>query len=123
MAGTDLERPSRGFFLLLCSALRLCIWPVYLYHVFASAERAHVTPYHRASVLLEMGLFLTNLHFLYKNVRPVWTTGRLLTNKTRGFHRTWLDRHPHWQQFAGLFLGREKISMDAPGMNTLAKDE
>mmetsp|Transcript_3603 Transcript_3603/g.6265 ORF Transcript_3603/g.6265 Transcript_3603/m.6265 type:complete len:94 (-) Transcript_3603:12-293(-) len=62
-------------------------------------------------MVLETGLFLTNLNFLYKNIAPIWKTGRLIPGKPKGFHRKWLDRHPLCKRIAGLFLRKEKISM------------
>jgi len=123
MAGTDLELPSRGLFLLMFSVTRVGIWPIYLYHVYVSAERASMTPYHKTSIFLETGLFLTNINFLYKNMLPVWTTGRLMPEKPQGFHRKWFDQHPYCQRVAALFFGREKISMNARGTKALLKND
>lgn len=122
MAGTDLELPSRGMFLLMFSVTRLGVWPTYLYHVYASAARTG-TAFHKVSMVLETGLFLTNINFLYKNISPVWATGRLIPDKPQGFHRKWLDQHPLCQRICGLFLRKEKIMMDMPAVEVVSKED
>ena len=108
---TDMELPSRGLFLFMFSFTRLFVWPTYLFHLFRSATETNATHFHKVSMVLETGLFLTNLNFLYKNLAPIWKTGRLIPGKEEGYHRKWLDNHPLCRRIAGLFLRREKISM------------
>ena len=107
---TDLELPSRGLFLLMFTLTRCFLWPKYLWHLYRSAAANH-TPFHTVSVVLETGLFATNLHFLYKNVAPIWRAGRLLPHQPKGFHRRWLERHPGWKRALGVFLPADKICM------------
>lgn len=107
---TDMELPSRGLFLMMFTFTRVFIWPTYLYHLLKSAAENN-TYFHKASVVLEGGLFLTNIHFLYKNIYPVYKSGRLIPHKPEGFHRKWFDDHPFLQKIAGLFFRKEKISM------------
>ena len=108
---TDMELPSRGLFLFMFTFTRCFVWPTYLFHLFRSATESDATHFHKVSMVLETGLFLTNLNFLYKNLAPIWKTGRLIPGKEEGYHRKWLDNHPTCRRIAGLFLRREKISM------------
>jgi len=113
---TDMELPSRGLFLFMFVLTRCCIWPLYLWHLYASQAQLEAqdqprNPFHKASAVVETGLFLTNLHFLYKNIEPIYRTGRMLPDKPAEFHRRWLDEHPNWKRIAGLFLPKDKISM------------
>lgn len=113
---TDMELPSRGLFLMMFTFTRCFIWPTYLYHLLLSAA-ANDTHFHKVSAVLETGLFLTNLHFLYKNVAPIWKTGRLIPHKPEGFHRKWFDKHPFCKKIAGIFFRKEKISIISPNLS------
>jgi len=111
---TDMELPSRGLFLFMFVLTRCCIWPLYLWHLYASQAELQAqqrTSFHEASIVLETGLFLTNLHFLYKNIAPIYKAGRILPDKPAGFHRKWFDDHPNWKRFVGLFIAKDKMSM------------
>jgi len=120
--GSDMELPSRGLFLFMFSFTRCFIWPTYLFHLFRSATESDATHFHKVSMVLETGLFFTNLHFLYKNIAPIWETGRLMPNKPKGFHRGWLGKHPNYKPVAGLFLRREKISMSPDSLDSSMSD-
>lgn len=119
LVDTDLELPSRGLFLLMFGFTRCLVWPAYLRRLYTEAAGGDATRFHTVAVVLETCLFATNLRFLYKNVAPVWRTGRLLPHKPRGFHRRWLDRHRVCRRVSGVFLRDNKLAL-SPSVADLA---
>merc|ERR1712188_261073 len=78
--GTEWEMPSRGVFVLMFTFSRCYLWPMYIRNLYQEALSKN-TNYHLVGAILETGLFLTNLHFLYKNIAPIWQSGRLMHRK------------------------------------------
>lgn len=117
LKGTDMELPSRGLFLMMFTLTRCYIWPMYLRQLYSTAA-AHDTYYHKVGSVLETGLFLTNIHFLYKNIAPIVKSGRLMPRKPRGYHRRWLDKHPSVKKAASFFMSEERLSL-SPSLASL----
>lgn len=120
LTGTDMELPSRGVFLMMFTFTRCFVWPMYLWHLYSTAA-TNDTYFHKVSAVLETALFLTNIHFLYKNIAPIWKTGRLMPHKPKGFHREWFDEHPSCQKVASVFFRQDKLSM-SPGSASSVSD-
>jgi len=110
LQNTDLELPSRGLFLVMFMFSRCYVWPMYLRELYKAAATKN-SRYHLVGALLETGLFLTNMHFLYKNIAPIMKTGRLMPSKPRGFHRKWLDRHSSWKRVCSFVISKDKLEL------------
>merc|ERR1711904_589394 len=71
-----------GVFVMMFTFSRCYLWPMYIRNLYVEALSKSTT-YHMVGALLETGLFLTNLHFLWTNIAPIWRTGRLMPKKPR----------------------------------------
>jgi len=108
--GTEWEMPSRGVFVLMFTFSRCYLWPMYIRNLYQEAL-SKSTNYHLVGAILETGLFLTNLHFLYKNIAPIWQSGRLMHRKPKYYHREWLDKHPSWKRAASLVVPEDRLNL------------
>jgi len=117
--GTEWEMPSRGVFVLMFTFSRCYLWPMYIRELYSEALSKNTT-YHLIGAFLETGLFLTNLHFLWKNISPIWRTGRLMPKKPKYFHREWLDKHPSWRRAASFVVPKEKLELSDSYRSSLA---
>lgn len=114
--GTEWEVPSRGVFLMMFTFTRCYLWPMYIRNLYLEAFTKN-TKCHLIGAFLETGLFLTNLHFLFVNIAPIWRTGRLMPKKPKYFHRKWLNRHPSWRRAASIVIPKEKLEYTRKDMS------
>jgi len=108
--GTEWEMPSRGAFVLMFTFSRCYMWPIYIRHLYTEAFEK-MTAFHLIGGSLETALFLTNLHFLWKNVYPILKSGRLMPKKPEYYHREWLHNHRGWRKLVRIFVSREKLAL------------
>jgi len=108
--GTEWEMPSRGLFVMMFTFSRCYLWPLYIRELYVEAVSRN-TRYHVIGALLETGLFLTNLHFLWKNISPIWRSGRLMPKKPKYYHREWLNKHPSFYKAASFVVSKDKIDL------------
>mmetsp|Transcript_626 Transcript_626/g.2486 ORF Transcript_626/g.2486 Transcript_626/m.2486 type:complete len:360 (-) Transcript_626:2095-3174(-) len=119
--GTEWEMPSRGLFVLMFTFSRCYLWPMYIRYLYEEAARTR-TAFHFIGGGLETGLFLTNLHFLWKNLKPILKTGRLMPKKPRYYHREWLEKHPSMFRAASFFVPKDKIDLKRRASYQSSKD-
>ena len=108
--GTEWEVPSRGVFIVMFTFSRCYLWPLYI-RVLYKDSMNKVSFYHMVGALLETGLFITNLHFLFKNLAPIWKSGRLMPTKPKYYHREWLNKHPSLYKAASFVVSKDKIDL------------
>lgn len=110
--GTDLDIPSRCVFLMMFTFTRCYLWPLYIRALYVETYSKQ-SVYHIIGATLETGLFLTNLHFLWTNIGPIFKTGRLMPRKPKYYHREWLNKHPFWKRVASQVVPEEKLDLSS----------